>query len=129
MSRRRFAGGMSPLRLPSARCLAACSFFDWVLYGGEPLHRLERSGVDGARANHGLGADTCQIIIAHIAIFFFLSPVLLPSSHTRSGEVNTFICCYAYLLHKRAPPLGRNGYASITAALLFFWPTSLFLLT
>ena|SRR6266566_2529294 len=116
MSRRRFAGGMSSLRQPSARCLAACSFFNWVVYRGEPLHRLERSRVDWAQANHGLGADTCQIINAHTAFLFFL-PSFYPLPHTRSGEGNTFICCYAYLLHKHAPPLGRNAYASITAAI------------
>ena len=123
MSRRQLAGGMSPLQQPSARCLAACSFFNWVVYSWEPLHRLERSRVDGAQANHGLGADTCQIIIAHTAFLFFL-PSFYPLPHTRSGEGNTFICCYAYLLHKHAPPLGRKAYALITAAI--FWLTSRF---
>lgn len=126
MSRHRFAGGMSPLRLPSAPYLAACSFFNWVVYRGEPLHRLER-WVDGAQASHGLEADTFQIITAHIAFLFF-PPSFYSLPHTRSGERNTFICCYAYLVHKHAPPLGRNAYATITAAILFGL-ISLFLFT
>lgn len=52
-------------------------------------------------------------------IYFSSSRRFTLFQHTRSGEGNTFVCCYAYLLHKDAQLLGRMPAPRSQQQLLF----------